>query len=160
MKKECGNCKHCERILANSPDEKDAMVIIVCMKHGCDFKFPYGSTPTCNKWQEKDPTLQELRDEIRELKKQVDKNDRDDCGSDWWHITGSWTGFWNRCDCCDDCCKCKRRCRRYSDWYTAPGTFYYDPYKVTYIGYPYPSTTGTFQISSGNTSDYNGSWTL
>ena len=132
IKRICLNCKNSESTDSPLPEDCGGapFTVVKCKKYDL-LKFPMGSVPTCNKWEEKDPTLQELRDEIRELK--------------------------NRCR--NDCCKCKRRCdcppQPYQYWYPYNTV---EPAPITYISDPYPSTTGTMNISSGSTLDTNYTW--
>ena len=109
IKKECSNCKNCTgtgdsvnyRIKGENPASE--YITINCKIHEY-LKFPTGSIPTCNKWDERDPTLADLRDEVRDLKKQVrDLKKKKCCDARW--ITDSWK--W----CCHDCRKC--RCNQY-----------------------------------------------
>jgi hypothetical protein len=97
VNKICFDCKNCKKAKSTKN-----YLEIACAVHDATLTFPDGSTPTCDKWEEKDPTLAELRDEVRELKKQIKEHK---CIK---IIDGHL--------CCeDDCCKCKCRCNHY--WY-------------------------------------------
>jgi hypothetical protein len=133
MKKECETCKYCES-LEKAEDKVHFFTTVDCIQWSV-LKFPMGSTPTCNSWEEKDPTLKELRDEVRDLKKQLRER---------------------KCrevrviekECCNDCCKCKCRCNRYHYrppyWYTSPYTWYCDTIPST-------PTLSTWTTAAGNT---------
>jgi hypothetical protein len=135
VKKICEKCKNCNGQLCDEEDCK-GLVLVECDVHG-DLKFPRGTPRTCARWEEKAPTLAELREEVWELKEQIRKRG---CGEivRYEYVR----------ECCDDCCKCKRRCNKYSRPYVYP---YYEP--GTYTPYIWSTTTTpNITIAGGDTS--------
>jgi hypothetical protein len=130
VKKVCFNCKNCKKAKSVKP-----FCTIVCDVHDTTLTFPDGSTPTCNKWEEKDPTLAELRDEVRELKEQLKER--------------KCVKIIDRHRCCeDDCCKCKCRCNRYRPYYPQP---YIAPYYGDYWYEMVPGCPTVTWDTTGNT---------
>jgi len=138
MKKECDYCKNCKEKL----EDEDHDVLIDCKCYG-ELHFPAGSVPTCNKWEEKDPTLKELRDEVRELKKELRER----------RCTEIREVVHHHDNCCHDCCKCKCRCNRYAPYY--PWNLYYQTYpNSTAAPLPVsPTWTVTTTSTSGGSLD-------
>ena len=158
--KVCNACKWC-----TTHDTYPERIEIDCAFHS-ELRFPKGSVPTCELWEEKDPTLAELRDEVRELKRELKLPRRDELEG----VITKIEYVYPKCSC--DCCKCKCRCSRYTRWpYYQP---YSEPYNPPYIQpiwetTPYGGTNGTWSITTGDSStctmptyqsrDSSGNWT-
>ena len=152
LERGCKNCK----FLYTDIEAEDDLIIVECERYDEAPRFPEGVTPCCKHFVQRDLTLEEkvddLRDEVKELKKELRERKRRDCKPT---VTITYPS------CCHDCCTCKCRCNHY--WYQPYQTYPTNPwwtggYTIICDTPANTNQTNVYTTSGSSQSGYGGSF--